>query len=113
MSEPVGIKSTDFWVKVVEMLQQNWALIENEPGTAVRVLFVSDASGVFDEMAFPSDFAARQALSRNGFKRFADSPDLQSFLQPPPTPYHRINHPQRRNLFVGPLLAIMKARRRT
>jgi hypothetical protein len=28
MSEPVTIQSTDYWIKVVEMLQQNWALIE-------------------------------------------------------------------------------------
>ena len=26
MNDPIEIQSTDFWVKVVGMLQQNWAL---------------------------------------------------------------------------------------
>ena len=93
MNEPVVIKSTDFWVKVVEMLQQNWALIDDETEGAVRVFFVNDASGVFDERVFSAKRLALQALSRNGFTRFADSADLQSFLRPPPAPYHRTVHP--------------------
>lgn len=30
MNKPVAIQSTDFWVKVLEMLQQNRAVIETE-----------------------------------------------------------------------------------
>jgi len=93
MNEPLGIKSTDFWVKVVEMLQQNWALIDDETGGSVRVFFVDDGSGVFDEMAFPSASSARTALGLNGFERYAESADLQSFLRPPAAPYHRTTHP--------------------
>jgi hypothetical protein len=93
VNEPVEIRSTDFWVKVVEMLQQNWALIEEEPAGAARVFFVSDASGVFDEMTFLSTVAAQHALGRNGFTRFADNAHLQSFLRTPPAPYHRAMHP--------------------
>jgi hypothetical protein len=37
MNGPVTIRSTDFWVKVVGMLQQNWTLIEDEAAGAVRV----------------------------------------------------------------------------
>src|SRR6267378_1852047 len=74
MNEPVTIHSTDFWVKVVEMLQQNWALIEDEVAGAVRVYFISDTSGVFDEIAFPSASSANEALKLNGFRRFVDSP---------------------------------------
>jgi hypothetical protein len=92
MTERVDIKSADFWVKVIEMLQQNWALIDEEP-EGVRVFFIGDTSGVFDEMTFPSIHPARQALGRNGFKRFADHPDMQSFLRPPSAPYHRGPHP--------------------
>jgi hypothetical protein len=44
MNELVAIRSTDFWLKVVEMLQQNWALIEDEAAGAVRVYFISDSS---------------------------------------------------------------------
>ena len=36
MNKPVAIQSTDFWVKVVEMFQQNWALIEAEFGNFAR-----------------------------------------------------------------------------
>jgi hypothetical protein len=92
MSETITIQSTDFWVKVVEMLQQNWALIEDEtPG--VRVYFISDISDVFDEIAFPSASPAKEALRKNGFRRFADGADLQSFLRPPSAPFPRSVHP--------------------
>ena len=93
MSQPVPIKSRDFWVKVVEMLQQNWALIDPEVGDSARVLFINDTSGVFDEMEFSSVSAAERALEKNGFRCFAASADLQSFLSPPPAPFQRTTHP--------------------
>lgn len=93
MNEPVRIESGDFWVKVVEMLQQNWATIEPDPTTGVRVYFINDTSGVFDEIASPSASTASVALNRNGFRRFANRPDLQSFLRQPPAPFHRATHP--------------------
>ena len=93
MTETVDIKTDDFWVKVVEMLQQNWALIEPVPGGGVCVYFIGDTSGVFDEMTFPSDGGAIKALRRNGFSRYADDEKLQSFLRPPPAPFHRQPHP--------------------
>lgn len=93
MSSSVDLKTTDFWVKVVGMLQQNWALIEEGPGKAVSVHFISDTCGVCDEIAFPSTEGATEALVRNGFKRFAEHPDLQSFLRSPSAPFHRSEHP--------------------
>ena len=39
------IASRDYWFKVVEMLQQNWALIEPAE-RGVTVFFLQDASGV-------------------------------------------------------------------
>ena len=92
MNEPVAIETGDFWVKVVEMLQQNWALIEPE-AQSVRVYFITDTGGVFDEIAFPSTAAAHEALQRNGFRRFAEHADLQSFLHPPRAPFRRDTHP--------------------
>jgi hypothetical protein len=89
----MAICSKDYWVKVVEMLQQNWALIEPEPAQGVRVFFVTDTSGVFDEIAFRSEADAFGALKRNGFRRYADASDLQSFLRPPAAPFHRSTHP--------------------
>jgi hypothetical protein len=93
MSEPVAIHGADFWVKVVEMLQQNWALIEEETAGTVRVYFISDASGVFDEIAFSSARSAHEALALNGFRRFTQSTDLQSFVRPPAAPFRRSTHP--------------------
>jgi hypothetical protein len=93
MSELVSLNNDDFWVKVVEMLQQNWAEIEPEVAGGVLVYFISDASGVFDEIAYPSAEQAADALRRNGFSRYADSLDLQSFLRPPSAPFHRRPHP--------------------
>ena len=93
MNEFVAIHSADFWVKVVEMLQQNWALIEDEAAGAVRVYFISDTSGVFDEIAFSSASSANEALGMNGFRRFAESTNLQSFLRPPTVPFRRSTHP--------------------
>lgn len=64
----VEIASRDYWFKVVDFLQQNWALIDKEPGSVI-VYFVNDASGVFDRMPFPSVSSAEKVLIRNGFQR--------------------------------------------
>ena len=96
MSEALSLKSRDFWVKVVEMLQQNWALIEEEADGAVDVHFIGDTSGIFDHMSFPSQEAAVAALRRNGFRRYAEDEKLQSFLTPPSSPFHDQPHPNGR-----------------
>jgi len=93
MSEPVPIQNEDFWVKVVEMLQQNWAIIEPDAAGGARTYFITDVSSVFDEITFPSAEAAAGALQRNGFCRYADSPDMKSFLRPPSAPFRRGAHP--------------------
>jgi hypothetical protein len=90
-----AITGDDLWVKVVEMLQQNWAAIEPE-AEGVRVFFISDTSGVFDDMAFPGQAEAEAALTRNGFRRFRDAPGLQAFLHPPAPPYRAATHPNGR-----------------
>lgn len=83
----------DLWVKVVGMLQQNWAAIEPTDAAGVRVCFITDTGGVFDEMTFFSDTEAVAGLTRNGFRRLADAPDLQSFLRPPDPPFRPGSHP--------------------
>jgi hypothetical protein len=50
-SENVNISSKDFWFKIVEFLQQNWALIEEDTESeACIIYFISDGSGVFDQI---------------------------------------------------------------
>ena len=93
MRETISIKTDDFWVKVVEMLQQNWALIEQKSGNYVCVYFIGDNSSVFDELSFKSTDEAATALRRNGFQLFAGDEKLKSFLRPPKPPYHRRAHP--------------------
>jgi hypothetical protein len=93
MSNNIEILRDDFWVKVIEMLQQNWALIEPMPSGDVCVYFVDDSSGVFDQLTFSSEKDAAFALKLNGFSRFADDKKLQSFLTPPSGPYYQRPHP--------------------
>jgi hypothetical protein len=95
MSDIVEIESRDFWVKVVGMLEQNWALIETGDAAShgVRVFFIGDTSSVFDEMSFGSSDDAMRALRRNGFTRYADDRELQSFVVPPKPTFWRSQHP--------------------
>ncbi len=93
--EPIIIQSQDYWVKVVEFLQQNWALIE-ESSEGVVVYFLSDLSKVFDELQFKSIADAEAALLFNRFHRYSESPHLQSFLHCPPPPFIRGSHPNGR-----------------
>ena len=95
MSDIVEIQSRDFWVKVVENLQQNWALVETgyKQSSEARVFFMGDTGGVFDEMSFSSADEAVRALQNNGFNRYADDRALQSFIVPPKPSFWRSRHP--------------------
>lgn len=90
---PVQINSRDYWFKVADMLQQNWALIDEAPGGSPIVYFVHDRSGVFDRLAFSSRKEAEQALRRNGFSNLADDESAKSFLSPPDAPFFEAPHP--------------------
>lgn len=86
------IASRDYWFKIVGMLQQNWALIDEAEGRAV-VRFIDDASGVFDELGFASATEAADALRWNGFERFDRRREEGSFIAPPQPPFQRGEHP--------------------
>lgn len=93
----VEIKSRDYWVKIVEMLQQNWALIDSEGDESVRVFFFHDLSGVFDEMTFQTREEACMQLRWNGFERLIDNKELREFFRyPPEPPFWRAEHPNGR-----------------
>jgi hypothetical protein len=93
MEQPISITSRDYWFKVVGMLQQNGALIERVSADGCRVYFISDSSGVFDELEFADMVTAEAALRRNGFARFDDDKEAQKFLSTPSPPYFRRPHP--------------------
>jgi len=88
----VAIASGDYWFKIVEFLQQNWALIDTTE-CGVVVWFLNDTSEVFDEMRFPSQLVAKDALRRNGFGRFLDDSEAQKAIAAPAPPFRRGPHP--------------------
>lgn len=85
----------EWWVKIVGMLEQNWALPVLCPN-GIQILFVDDLSGVFDTMKFSGVDEARAALDWNGFSAYASDPGLKEFLLPPKLPLHEGSHPNGR-----------------
>lgn len=92
MEGTVTISSSIFWCKIIDMLQQNWASIEQVDGKTV-VYFFSDTSGVFDEKAFPSVEQAQRELEYNGFELFDKSHGGKEFISVPVAPFRRDLHP--------------------
>lgn len=85
------ISNRDWWVKVLGMLQHNWALIEEYSSGTTTLYFFHDggmtlgSSGyrfseirsrcaVVDSLDFPNKKAALQALKKNDFFRLAERP---------------------------------------
>ena len=85
--EVIKIQSRDYWIKIVEMLQHNWALIEENSDQSVTVYFITDASTVFGQMDFASKEEAKIGLRRNGFERYEDDPSFKRIAAPPPPPF--------------------------
>jgi hypothetical protein len=92
LTEEVSIESRNYRFKIVEFLQQNWALVDpHEPGAIAW--FIGDTSRVFDQIVFSSPEEAFCALTRNGFRRFADDRKAQTFLRAPDPPFVSKPHP--------------------
>ena len=87
----IEISSGDFHFKVVEFLQQNWALIDESKGS-VTVWFISDTSEVFDKIDFATVEEAQVGLRRNGFRRLSEDAESQKFIAPPRAPFFRGDH---------------------
>ena len=66
--------AADPWFKVVEMLQQNWAVIIRDDQD-VLVVFYGDTRGVFAEIRYDSILEAEDALCRNGFGKYLEAGD--------------------------------------
>jgi hypothetical protein len=58
----IAIKSRDYWFKVLGMLSQNWALIDEQEDGKFKVLFINDHSNIFDELEFDSEDEASVAI---------------------------------------------------
>ncbi len=88
----INITSRDYWVIVIEMLQQNWALIEECVEGGVIIYFISDDSGVFDQIKYNSKLEATKALKQNGFWLYSQDRASQEFITPPPPPFFVSQH---------------------
>ena len=98
----VTINDREYWVKLVEMLQQNWALVEDNPSSGVTIYFLLDNDGlyasddgsqIFDEISYSSREEAFDQLARNGFQVFDKFPNSNLRLRPPPPPFFLGEHP--------------------
>lgn len=92
MEEAFNISSTDYWFKIVEFLQQNWAVIEQN-NSGCTVFFFGDTADVFDQLDFPSISDAEAALKRNGFARYDEDKNAQEYIARPKPPFRRQPHP--------------------
>lgn len=90
--DDIEIKSRDYWFKVVDFLQQNWALIDPAEHGVV-VWFFGDTAGVFDQLHFEGEAAALKALKRNGFKRLTEDQEAQKFIAIPEGSFRWRSHP--------------------
>ncbi len=92
--EYVEILSKDYWFKIIEMLQQNWALVElSQDEISCIVYFIGDTSGVFDQIKFDDVNEAERQLRINGFGRYEEDEEAKKFIVPPPPPFRRSSHP--------------------
>ena len=91
--EEIKIESRDYWLKVVDFLQQNWALIDAGENGNLIVYFFGDTSGVFDQLEFNSVREAETALRRSGFTLYDKDVKAQEFVAKPNLPFHSANHP--------------------
>ena len=89
----ITIKSNDFWVNIVDFLQQYWAVVEvSESSEHVTVYFLHEGSGIFASMNFDNPEIAQKALAQNGFKRYDDPyENFSAYLNPPKKPYFLVN----------------------
>ena len=85
----------DPWFKIVEFLQQNWAVVIARQDDAL-VVFYGDTCGVFDEMTYPTQDDAEQALKRNGFTKFMEDKRAQQFIGLPRGDFSDRPHPNGR-----------------
>ncbi|HYD91942.1 MAG TPA: hypothetical protein VEA37_10710 [Flavobacterium sp.] len=86
------IPSTDFWIKVTGMLQQNWALIEAKEDKYI-IWFIGDTSVVFDKLEYESLVAAEFDLKINGFEKYDSiEDDFKQYVNPPRANYRWVEN---------------------
>lgn len=92
----INIRSRDYWIKVVDFLQCNWALVDEDANSGATIFFMHELSGVFDTLTYPTKPEAELALRRNGFERIEESPYEDWRLAAPKPPFKPDQHPNGR-----------------
>jgi hypothetical protein len=93
-SQKIEISNNDYWFKIVDILQQNWAIIESDQKElGCIVYFISDNSGVFDQIEFDNIDEAQRQLRINGFGKYQEDEKAKNFVIPPLPPFHKSSHP--------------------
>jgi hypothetical protein len=96
--EEIKINSDNYWFKIVEFLQSNWALIDRHNNKYV-VYFIlqhnhyDPPSKVFDTLTFKTREEAEEALRNNGFGLFSEDKGFQEIEVAPPPPFVEGKHP--------------------
>lgn len=84
----IDLRTEDFWIKVVGMLQHNWAVIRPTRRGQIEILFFDDGSLVFDKIPGSSFQQAEADLRRNGFLPHDDpEEDFRDFIAKPRAPF--------------------------
>jgi hypothetical protein len=91
MTEEISTESRDYWFKIVEFLQQNWALVY--PHEREAIACSSEIPRASSIRLSSRRLRKRSGLTRNGIRRFADDPKAQTFLLPPEPPFTRWARP--------------------
>ena len=91
----MDIQSTDYWVKILDNHQENWALLEPSGFTdGCTVFFLGSNSGVFDRLRFHKTSAALDELRLNGFHRLSENQRARELYEvPPQPPFFEWQHP--------------------
>lgn len=81
------IKSTNYWFKIDEFLQANWALIEESEDAKATIFLIGATSEIFDEIHVQTLERAVDELVDNGYELYSEATQLHKCLQPPCSPF--------------------------
>lgn len=88
----VHIANEHYWMKVVDFLQQNWAVIEHKQNKII-VFFFDDLAGIFDSIEYDDEETAERELRFNGFSPYdEESEETHQVIPKPAPPFYESAH---------------------
>lgn len=95
----IDLRTDFFWIKIVGMLQQNWAVIRRTRRAETEIIFFNDFSVVFDKILTRSPVQAEIDLRRNKFLPYDDPKMRFDELVDKPGPPFRMGSASRRPIY--------------